>query len=75
MKPSKPGEHDSALGDSDLVLNLPDAPDFVSQSPILTAEALFALCQSRLPFHNRQPGQEMRRLKRRPRIPFSLLGS
>ena len=42
----------SELRDSDL-LNLPDAPDFVSRPPVYTAQEMIEICEELLPFWNR----------------------
>ena len=39
------------LRDSDL-LNLPDAPDFVSKPPTYTAQEMIEICKQMLPFWN-----------------------
>lgn len=40
------------LRDSDL-LNLPDAPDFVSKPPVYTAQEMVEICEKLLPFWNK----------------------
>lgn len=40
------------LRDSDL-LNLPDAPDYVSEEPRYTMNEMIALCEAILPYLNR----------------------
>jgi hypothetical protein len=42
-----------ALKDSD-ILNLPDAPDFISKPPEMTLIELIALCEKMLPYWNKE---------------------
>ena len=42
-----------ALRDSD-ILNLPEAPDFISMPPTYTVTEIIALCEPLLPFWNTQ---------------------
>ncbi len=39
------------LKDSD-ILDLPDAPDFISEPPVYTVEEMIALCEKMLPYWN-----------------------
>ena len=39
------------LDDSD-ILNLPEAPDFISEPPAYTLEEMIALCEKMLPYWN-----------------------
>lgn len=41
------------LRDSD-ILNLPDAPDFISRPPDYSLAEMIALCEKMLPFWNKQ---------------------
>ncbi len=44
-------------------LDLPDAPDFVSQLPRLSWDAMFRLNEQSLAWHTRRPDFEQRRLE------------
>lgn len=46
------------LKDSDL-LNLPDAPDFLSEPPHYTMNEMIALCETLLPYWNKQRETEV----------------
>lgn len=41
------------LPDSD-ILNLPEAPEFISHPPVYTMEEMAALCEKMLPYWNRE---------------------
>ena len=41
------------IKDSD-ILNLPDAPDFISESPSYTASEMIEICEKMLPYWNAQ---------------------
>lgn len=41
------------LKDSD-ILNLPEAPDFISKPPVYTAAEMIKICEPMLPYWNRQ---------------------
>jgi hypothetical protein len=41
-----------SLRDSD-ILNLPDAPEFISKPPVYTLEEMIRLCEKMLPYWNR----------------------
>ena len=42
-----------ALKDSD-ILNLPDAPDFISEHPVYSLTEMIEICEKMLPFWNAQ---------------------
>lgn len=50
------------LRDAD-ILNLPDAPDFISEPPRYTAAEMIAMCEPMLPYWNQQRYS-------RPELPF-----
>ena len=46
-----------------LILDLPDAPDFISKPPVYTHQEMIAICEKMLPYWNEQ------RLKNPPPLP------
>ena len=46
------GDRVMALKESDLSLNFPDAPDFISEPPKYTVTEMIALCEKMLPYWN-----------------------